>query len=406
MKTAKKTSIKKQTFLWSGYDRRSIKTNGVIEAINIDLAKAQIERNGIKISKIKKQPIELFPQRIKEAEITLLARQLATMAHAGVPIIRALDTIMESSKNTSFKKLLIQIKQSVESGNSFSDTLKMYPKYFDKLFCSLCAAGEESGTLDVMLDRVASHRESVQSIKKKVKKALTYPVMVIGVAIIVTWVLLNYAVPAFANIFISSGTKLPAITKITIDISEFSQKYWWILVVIVVAIIVLFKVAKKRYPKVQVWIDYTLLKVPVLGKVIQKSSLARFARTLETTSSAGMPLLEALTTVANATGNSRYEKATLFIRDEVSKGRTMLHAASETHVFPGLMLQMISVGEESGQVEEMLANIAKIYEEDVDVLVTNLSSALEPIIMIILGCIVGFLVVSMYVPMFNLGEAL
>ena len=230
--------------------------------------------------------------------------------------------------------------------------------------------------------------------------------MVLGVAVLVTWILLNYAVPAFADIFISSGTKLPTITQVTIDVSEFSQRYWWVLVVCVIVFIILFKFARKRYPKVQVWIDYTLLKLPVIGKIIQKSSLARFSRTLETTSAAGMPLVDALLTVANATGNARYEKATLFIRDEVTKGRTMLHAASETGVFPGLMLQMISVGEESGQIEVMLANIAKIYEEDVDVLVTNLSSALEPIIMIVLGCIVGFLVVSMYVPMFSLGEAL
>ncbi|WP_116964274.1 type II secretion system F family protein [Fastidiosibacter lacustris] len=398
--------LKKKTFLWTGYDKRNIKTNGIIEAINIDLAKAQVERNGFKVLKIKKQPLELFPQRIKSEEVTLFSRQLATMSQAGVPIIRALDTIMESSNNKSFKKLLIQIKQSVESGNYFSDTLRNHPKYFDKLFCSLCAVGEESGTLDVMLDRVASHRESLHTIKKKVKKALTYPAMVIGVAILVTWILLNYAVPAFANIFISSGTPLPKITKITIDLSEFSQKYWWVLVSFIIVFIVGFKFSKKRYPKINVWQDYLLLKLPVIGKVIQKSSLARFARTLETTSAAGMPLLDALTTVANATGNTKYEKATLFIRDEVSKGRSMLYAASETGAFPGMMLQMISVGEESGQIEEMLANIAKIYEEDVDVLVTNLSSALEPVIMIVLGCIVGFLVVSMYIPMFKLGEAL
>ncbi|WP_395947336.1 type II secretion system F family protein [Caedibacter taeniospiralis] len=398
--------VKKQTFIWSGYDRLNIKTNGVTQAINIDLAKVQVERNGIKISKIKKQPLEIFPQRIKEGEITLFARQLATMSHAGVPIIRTLETIMDSSKNNTFKKLLGQIKQNIENGNSFSDTLRAYPKYFDKLFCSLCTAGEESGTLDVMLGRVAAHRESVQSIKKKVKKALTYPTMVVGVAILVTWVLLNYAVPAFADIFIASGAKLPTITQITIDISEFSQKYWWILITILMACIIFFKFAKKRYPQMQIWIDYTLLKIPVLGNILQKSALVRFARTLETTSSAGMPLIDALTTVAHATGNARYEIATLFIKDEVSKGRTMLNAASETGVFPRLMLQMISVGEESGQLEEMLANIAKIYEEDVDLLVANLSSALEPIIMVILGCIVGFLVVSMYVPMFSLGKAL
>ncbi len=404
---AVKNKTKKKVFLWKGTDRYGIKKSGIIESLNIDLAKAQVERDGIKVIKIKKKPIEIFPTPIKVADITLFSRQLATMTAAGVPIIRALDTIIESVyKNNSLKRLILNLKITLEKGNTLADSLRMHPKYFDKLFCNLCEAGEESGTLDIMLDRIASHREAIESIKKKVKKALTYPAMVIGVAIIVTWVLLNFAIPAFAEIFTSSGTKLPTITRITIDISEFTQQFWWIIVLLLIILFIGYKFARKRYPITQKWIDFSLLKLPVIGTVIRKSALARFARTLETTTAAGMPLMDALKAVAPATGNIKYEDATLFVRDEVSKGKTMLSAASQTGVFPGLMLQMIAVGEESGHLEEMLGNLAKIYEEDVDVLVTNLSSALEPIIMIVLGCIVGFLVISMYVPMFSLGEAL
>ena len=400
-------SIGKKIFLWKGIDRHGITREGIVESINIDLARAQLERDGIKVRKVRKKPIEIIPTPIKSSDITLFSRQLATMTSAGVPIIRSLETIIESVyKNNTLKKLILNIKQSIEKGNTISDTLRLYPKYFDKLFCNLCEAGEESGTLDIMLDRIATHREAIQSIKNKVKKALTYPSMVFIVAIIVTWVLLNFAIPAFAQIFISSGTPLPTITRITIELSELTQRYWWMVLLLFLILVMAYKIAQKRYPKTRIWLDYSLLKLPIIGKIIQKSALARFARTLETTTVAGMPLMNALKAVAPATGNLKYEKATLFVREEVSKGRSMLHAASQTGTFPGLMLQMIAVGEESGHLEEMLGNLAKIYEDEVDMLLSHLSSALEPIMMIVLGCIVGFLVISMYVPMFSLGEAL
>ncbi|WP_119342568.1 type II secretion system F family protein [Facilibium subflavum] len=400
-------ALKKKIFLWQGTDKLGIHQQGVIKSINIETARLQLEHEGVHIKKIKKKPLDLFAARIKNADITLFSRQLATMIKAGLPITRALDTIISSisNKNLTFKLLILDIKESLETGNTISDTFKKHPKYFDTLFCGLCEAGEQSGTLDTMLDRIATNREMLQSIRKKVKKALTYPMMVIFVSIIVTWVLLNFAIPAFADIFASSGTPLPMITQITVRASEITQQYWWIALIIIVLAIIMLRYAKKRYLKVQIFLDLLLLKIPVIGTVIEKSALARFARTLETTSSAGMPLVDALKAVAAATGNAKFELATLNIRNDVSKGYTLLQSAAGTGVFPALMLQMVAVGEESGHLEEMLSNVAKIYEEDVDMLVASLSSSLEPIIMMVLGGIVGFLVISMYVPMFNLGNA-
>ena len=291
-------------------------------------------------------------------------------------------------------------------GNTLSDTLRQHPKHFDKLFCSLCHAGEESGTLDIMLDRIAKHREAVDSIKRKVKKALTCPITVIVVALVVAWILLNYAVPAYAEIFKSSNSQLPMITQITIDISELTQHFWLYITLLIIALILSLRWAIKRYQKLQFWRDHALLKLPIIGRIITRSALARFATTLETTLAAGMPLIDALKTVSAATGNLKYEKPHYTSKMRLPKGRTMLNAASETVVFPNVMLQMIAVGEEAGKLEEMLDNVAHIYQDEVDTLVANLSSAIEPLIMVILGLIVGFLVISMYTPMFQLGEAL
>ena len=257
-----------------------------------------------------------------------------------------------------------------------------------------------------MLERIASHRETIESIKKKIKKALNYPMMVIGAAIAVTVILLNVAIPAFAEIFQSSGAQLPMITRITVSVSEWTQRWWWVVVVALLLLILSFKFCQKQYPIIRDWQDYALLKLPIIGTAIEKSSLARFSRTLETTIAAGMPITDSLKTVASATGNAKFKHAILSINDKVAKGQTMTQAAAASGVFPSMVLQMIAIGEESGQLEEMLGNIASVYEEDVDLLVSNLSSAIEPIIMIILGCVVGFLVVSMYLPMFNLGNAL
>lgn len=400
------TTLKKEFFLWKGTDRHGIKTNGIIKANNIEMARAQVERNQITISRIKKQPLEIFPTRIKSQDITFMTRQLATMTRAGLTIIQALDTIIESTNNNALKALILKIKENIASGSSLNHSLSLYPRYFDTLFVSLCKVGEHSGTLDIMLNRIASHRETVESIKKKIKKALNYPIIVTGTAIAVTLILLNVAIPAFAEIFQAAGAALPLITRITINLSEWTQHWWWLLALILFLSIMSFKFCQKHYPVVRDWQDYALLKLPIIGTALEKSSLARFARTLETTIAAGMPITDALKIVSSATGNAKFKHAILFINDRVANGKTMTQAAAASGVFPGIVLQMISIGEESGQLEEMLGNIASVYEEDVDLLVSNLSSAIEPVIMIILGCLVGFLVVSMYLPMFSLGNAL
>lgn len=403
-KTAK--APQKRIYNYKGTDKQGHKITGTIEAINSNVAKASLIKQGIRVAKLKKKPKDLIPKKIKPNHITEITRQLSTMSKAGVPIIRALEVMIGGIKNHDpLRQLITQIKTSIESGNNLSDAIKEHPKYFDRLYCALIGAGEMSGTLDIMLDRVATHRESIESIKKKVKKALTYPIIVSLIAVGVTAILLAFAVPAFSGIFESSGKELPGITQFTVDASEALQAHWWKVIIAIFAFSIIFKALLAKYAVLGQKLDLLILKLPVIGQIVEKSALARFARTLETTSASGMHLTNALEAVATATGNWKYEKATMDMREEITQGTSILEAATHTRVFPPMMLQMISIGEESGKLEEMLANIARIYEEEVDVLVSTLSSMLEPIIMVVLGGVVGFLVVSMYVPMFQMGDA-
>ncbi len=402
------TKFKDIAFIYEGITKSGTKTSGVIEARTMNLARTKIEREGIRITKIKKQPLTLFQKAVKTTDVTIITRQMATMASAGVPLIKSFDTIIDGiQKHPGLKSLLLKMKSDLESGESLSNTIRKYPQHFDRLYCSLVAAGEESGTLDTMLDRIASQREKVESIKKKVRKALTYPAVVMVIAVAVTFILLAFAVPAFTGIFEQAGAELPLITQFTVAASEVAQKYWWVALAFVAIAFNVFRTALKKSTKFQTFVDYALLKIPIIGKIIAQSSLARFARTLETTLESGMTLTNALQAVSSATGNMKYENATLVIKDAVEKGESFTTGANECgDVFPNLMIQMISIGEESGNMSQMLNNVATIYEEEVDNLVGALSSMLEPIIMIVLGGIVGFLVISMYMPMFQLGDAI
>jgi type IV pilus assembly protein PilC len=403
-----KNSHTEKYFIWHGIDRNQINRQGIIKALNIDSAKMFLKNDGITLTKIKKQPLELFPARVKLKDITLFTRQMALMLKAGLPILRAINLAMETldQKKLSLKKVLLDIYEKLEQGNSLSYSLRQHPKYFNRLYCNLCETGENSGKLAEMFERLAQHQEAINTIRTKLKKAITYPVIVLIVAIGVTWVILNFAIPAFAKVFESSGAPLPKITQITITVSEYVRSYGIFFILALIILTITFYFAKKRFYQFQAFLEYSYLKIPVIGKLIQLSVLARFTRTFEITTCSGMPLTEALLSVATATGNAKYEKATLMIRNLLIEGNSLLFSMAKTKNFPNLLLQMIAVGEETGNLEEMFSNAAQVYEQEADLTTSLLTTALEPILMSVLAVIIGFLIISMYVPLFNFGEAL
>ena len=402
-----KLKITFMTFTYKIQLKNGTKQKGEIDANNKKQAEGLLKAKGYKILKLKKKPKDIMPKKISYSDITALSRQLATMTAAGIPIARGFDVFLNGVKNHPLlKALVMDIKATVESGVSFSEALKNHPKYFDKLYCGLILAGEESGNLDIMLDKVALQRENLEGIRKKVKKAMSYPMIVSIVAAGVTGILLTFAVPAFTSLFQGSGKPLPAITQITVNASDFMQAYWWVIVVSIFAMITIFKILKAKFPKIAIYQDFFMLKIPIIGEVILKSSLARFASTLEITVHSGMNLSRALEVVSLATGNAKYDMACEEINDSISEGVSFSEAIKDNGQFPILVEQMIAVGEESGSLSTMLSNLNKIYAEEVDTIVGSLSSMLEPIIMVVLGGVVGFLVVSMYMPMFQMGNAI
>ena len=383
------------------------KIKGIIDADNKEKARSLLIQRGYFEIKLKKQPKDLLPKKVSYQDITAITRQLATMTKAGIPIIKSFEVIiMGITKHPRLKILAIQIKQCIESGDSFSKAIRNFPKFFDKLYIGLIIVGEESGNLDLMLNNIANQRENIESIKRKVKKALSYPIVVCIIAASVTGVLLTFAVPAFSAMFIDSGKPLPVITQITINASDFMQHAWWKIILGIFIAIIIYKYAKLKYPMVQIFQDYFILKVPIIGDIIHKSALARFSSTLEITVQSGLNLSRALDMVSLATGNSKFNEATIDIKKSISEGATFKDAISATGCFPVIVEQMISVGEESGALETMLGNLNKIYQEEVNTKVESLSSMLEPIIMVILGAVIGFLIVSMYMPMFQIGDTI
>ncbi len=402
---AKAATAEKIEFRYEGTNRGGGKVKGEIYALNDTLAKNELRKQGINPIKVKKKPRSLLggAAKIGAADISIFARQIATMMQAGVPLVQSFEIIGQGVDKLSLQKLIFGIKTEVEGGVSLAEALTKYPLYFDPLFINLVNAGEQSGSLEKMLDKLATYKEKLEALKAKVKKALFYPTAVLVVAFIVTVILLVFVVPQFEELFDSFGADLPALTLFVIRLSEFMQAWWWAIAGGIVGTVYLILRMKKTSPKMQEWFDRMALKAPVIGEITTKSAIARFARTLETMSAAGVPLVEAMDSVAGATGNIIYYNASLKIRDEVSQGTQLQTSMRNTGLFPNMAIQMVAIGEEAGSLDTMLAKVADFYENEVDNAVDALTSLLEPIIMAVLGVLVGGLIIAMYLPIFKLG---
>jgi type IV pilus assembly protein PilC len=403
------TAIKSELFTWSGKDQNGRQSKGEIHASSQAMARAQLRRQGINPKSVRKKPKPLFGgagKPIKAADIAIFTRQMATMIKAGVPLVQSFEIVAEGAEKPKMRELVTELKNDVAAGSGLAPSLAKHPRHFDDLFCSLIGSGEDSGTLEVMLDRVATYKEKTEQLKAKIKKALTYPTAVVGVAVIVTAILLIKVVPVFAETFRNFGSELPAFTLFVMQITEFVQAWWFIILVAMIAIALLVREAKLRNVKFAEFLDKTYLKLPVVGGIVHDAVIARFSRTLATTFAAGVPLVDALESTAGAAGNSVYAKAIRQIKNDVTSGTTLYDATKSTGLFPTMLLQMISIGEESGSLDEMLDKVANHYEEAVDNAVDSLSSLLEPLIMSILGVLVGGLMIAMYLPIFMLGSVI
>ncbi|SDZ92457.1 type II secretion system F family protein [Microbulbifer marinus] len=393
-------------YVYKGVDSKGNKVEGEINGTNPALIKAQLRKQGIIANRVQKKPKPLFggKKKVKPADIALFTRQMATMMKAGVPLVQSFDIVADGLDNQGVKELIFKIRDDVASGTAFADALRKHPLYFDELFCNLVASGEQSGALETMLDRIATYKEKTESLKAKIKKAMTYPIAVIVVAIVVTSILLIKVVPQFAETFSSFGADLPAFTQLVVGMSEWMQANWFIALITIIVGIGGTIEAKKRNRKVAEFFDRLVLKLPILGTITYNSIAARFARTLSTTFAAGVPLIDALKSVAGATGNSVYQEATLKVRDAVATGIPLNGALRSTGLYPIMLVQMAAIGEESGALDDMLAKAADFYEEAVDNMVDNLTTLLEPMIMAVLGILVGGLMIAMYLPIFQLGQ--
>jgi type IV pilus assembly protein PilC len=396
------------TFNYECKNNHGAKVLGEIVAANITLAKADLRRQGLNPIKVRKKAMSLFgaanKKKIGAADIAYFSRQMATMMNAGVPLVQSFDIVAKSVDNLSMRDLVLAVKADVEAGRSFSEALKAHPKYFDFLFCNLVAAGESSGSLDTMLNRIAVYKEKSESLKRKIKKALFYPAAVVLVALIISSILLIFVVPQFEHLFKGFGAELPVFTKMVIHLSNVVQKWWWAILMLFMLSGWTFTYCHRKYIKFRYFVDTAMLRLPIIGNILQKAVVARYARTLSTTFAAGVPLVEALESVAGATGNLLYADAVIRIKEEVSTGSQMQAAMRNAKIFPNLVIQMVAIGEESGSLDSMLDKVATIYEEEVDAAVDGLSTLLEPLIMAILGVLVGCLVIAMYLPIFKMGS--
>ena len=396
-------------FIWEGIDKNRKKISGEIPAKSEIVARTELRRQGYRVTKIRKKPKPWFTVRvkaIKPGDIAVFSRQLATMLKAGVALVQAFDIIGKGHENPSMQLMLLSIKANLEGGDTLAEALKKNPLYFDELFCNLVDAGEHAGVLDTLLDKVATYKEKTETMKKKIKKALTYPLAVVIVAVIVTAILLLFVVPVFEDLFKSFGADLPVFTQMVVNMSKGLKEWWWIVLGLIMLAVYVFIYFKKRSRPFNHFLDRALLSLPVIGSILNKSAIARFARTLSTMSAAGVPLVDALNSVAGACGNIIYNDAVLKMREEVATGQRLQFAMLQTHLFPHMVQQMVAIGEESGSLDAMLAKVADFYEEEVDNLVDNLSSLMEPIIMVILGILIGGLIIAMYLPIFKMGAAI
>lgn len=396
------------TYVYKGVDKKGNKIQGEMNGGSPTIVRTLLAKQGITAKSVSKKAKPLFGssgKAIKPADIAVFSRQMATMMKAGVPLVQAFDIVADGLENPNLRKLVLQLRDSVAAGGGFANSLKEHPKYFDELFCNLVDAGEQSGALETMLDRIATYKEKTEALKAKIKKAMTYPIAVIVVAIVVTGILLVKVVPQFAETFSSFGAELPAFTLFVLNLSELAQQYWFIILIATVASIFIFKEAVKRSPALAYAVDKYMLKIPIVGQILYLSIMARFARTLSTTFAAGVPLIDALTSVAGAAGNKVYSEAIIRVRDDVSTGLQLNTALKTKAIFPTLLIQMSAIGEESGALDAMLDKVATYYEEAVDNMVDSLTSLLEPMIMSVLGILVGGLMIAMYLPIFQIGQA-
>lgn len=408
----RKTAAPKNTavssiYVYKGTDRKGNKIHGEVNGTSQAIVKAHLLKQGIIAKSVTKKAKPLFgggKKAIKPADIAVFSRQMATMMKAGVPLVQAFDIVADGLENPSLRDLVFAIRDDVASGSGFAPSLRKHPKYFDDLFCNLVEAGEQAGALETMLDRIATYKEKTEALKAKIKKALTYPIAVVVVAIIVTGILLVKVVPQFAETFSSFGAELPAFTLFVLHLSELAQEWWFMFLIGAIAAIFLFKEAVRRSPKLAYAVDKYMLKVPIIGKILYLSVMARFARTLSTTFAAGVPLIDALTSVAGAAGNRVYGEAIIRVREDVSTGIQLNTALKVRNIFPTLLVQMAAIGEESGALDEMLEKVATYYEEAVDNTVDSLTALLEPMIMSVLGILVGGLMIAMYLPIFQIGQ--
>ncbi|MET0679640.1 MAG: type II secretion system F family protein [Burkholderiales bacterium] len=400
----RREAVKEAVFQWEGRDKSGKAVKGEMRASGEAVVNASLRRQGIKVTRVRKQRLA-GGKKVNEKDIALFTRQLATMMKAGVPLLQAFDIVGKGNANPRVTKLLMDVKSDVETGSSLAAAFRKHPLHFDALFCNLVQAGEQAGILETLLDRLATYKEKILAIKSKIKSALFYPVAVIVVAFIITAVIMIFVIPAFKQVFTSFGADLPAPTLFVMGISDFFVEYWYLIFGIVIGGVWGFFELWQRSEAVQIAMDRTLLRSPIFGDIVRKSVIARWTRTLSTMFAAGVPLVEALDSVGGASGNYVYKIATKQIQQEVSTGTSLTAAMGNANVFPNMVVQMASIGEESGSLDHMLSKVADFYEAEVDDAVDALSSLMEPIIMVVLGVLIGGMVVAMYLPIFKLGQA-
>ena len=399
---------KLDTFTWEGLDKKGKRIKGEVEAISVAYVNATLRRQGINPLKVRKKSKSLFTTKkpILPKDVAVFTRQFATMLNSGIPIVQSFDIVGKGHDNPSMQELLMSVKQDIESGTNLSQALGKHPLYFDALYCNLVSAGEQAGILDAILEKVATYKEKIEAIKGKIKSALFYPAAVIVVAFIITAILLIFVIPQFESLFKGFGADLPAMTQFVVNLSKFFQAWWWAMFGGLGGGIFFLGYSYKRSIKMQHGMDRAILKAPVVGDIIKKATIARFSRTLATMFAAGVPLVESLDSVAGAAGNQVYYEGIMNIKNEISTGTQLQTAMQATNLFPNMVVQMVAIGEESGELDKMLNKVADFYEEEVDNAVASLSSLLEPIIMAFLGIVVGGLVVAMYLPIFKMASVI
>lgn len=402
---ARKSAVKESIYFWEGRDRSGKIVKGEMRASGINVVNVTLRRQGVNPTKVKKQRLS-GGSKITEKDIALFTRQLATMMKSGVPLLQAFDIVGKGHANPRVAKLLMDVKTEVETGSSLAAAFRKYPLYFDALFCNLVQAGEQAGILETLLDRLATYKEKILAIKSKIKSAMFYPVSIIVVAFVITAVIMIFVIPAFKQVFSNFGADLPAPTLVVMGISDFFVAYWYLIFGVTFGGIWGFFELWKRSEAVQIFMDRLLLKLPIFGEIVRKSVIARWTRTLSTMFAAGVPLVEALDSVGGASGNYVYAIATKRVQQEVSTGTSLTAAMQNTNVFPSMVIQMTQIGEESGALDHMLGKVADFFEQEVDDSVEALSSLMEPMIMVVLGSLIGGMVVAMYLPIFKLGQAI